>query len=176
MLVTGEDSIISDFGATAERDLRTGEIFGVGIALIILVLVFGALVTAVVPLVMALGSILLALGITSLLGQVMELSFFITNMITMIGLAMGIDYSLFVISRYRKERAAGRDKIDAIGRAGSTATDRSLQRSGRHPSPGWAVPGAVDPFPQHGGGRDHRGLYQSARRHHPAAGSAGRNG
>ena len=52
----------------------------------------------------------------------MDLSFFITNMITMIGLAMGIDYSLFVVSRYREERAAGRDKIDAIGRAGSTAS------------------------------------------------------
>ena len=122
VLVTGEASINSDFGATAESDLRTGEMFGVGIALIILVLVFGAIVTAVVPLIMALGSIVLALGITALLGQVMDLSFFITNMITMIGLAMGIDYSLFVISRYREERAAGLDKIDAIGRAGSTAS------------------------------------------------------
>jgi RND superfamily putative drug exporter len=122
VLVTGEGSINSDFAAAAGKDLRTGEMFGVGIALIILVLVFGALVTAVVPLIMAMGSIVLALGIAALLGQVMELSFFITNMITMIGLAMGIDYSLFVISRYREERAAGRDKIDAIGRAGSTAS------------------------------------------------------
>jgi RND superfamily putative drug exporter len=122
VLVTGEASINSDFGAAAENDLRTGEMFGVGIALVILVLVFGAIVTAAVPLIMALGSILLALGITALLGQVMDLSFFITNMITMIGLAMGIDYSLFVISRYREERAAGLDKIDAIGRAGSTAS------------------------------------------------------
>ncbi len=122
VLVTGEASINSDFGATAESDLRTGEIFGVGIALIILVLVFGALVTAVVPLIMAMASILLAMGITALVGQVLDLSFFITNMITMIGLAMGIDYSLFVVSRYREERAAGRDKVDAIGKAGSTAS------------------------------------------------------
>jgi RND superfamily putative drug exporter len=122
VLVTGEASINSDFGATAESDLRTGEIFGVGIALIILVLVFGALVTAVVPLIMAMASILLAMGITALVGQVLDLSFFITNMITMIGLAMGIDYSLFVVSRYREERAAGRGKVDAIGKAGSTAS------------------------------------------------------
>jgi RND superfamily putative drug exporter len=122
VLVTGEASINSDFGATAESDLRTGEIFGVGIALIILVLVFGALVTAVVPLIMAMASILLAMGITALVGQVLDLSLFITNMITMIGLAMGIDYSLFVVSRYREERAAGRDKVDAIGKAGSTAS------------------------------------------------------
>jgi RND superfamily putative drug exporter len=121
-LVTGEASINNDFGIAAERDLRTGEIFGVGIALLILIMVFGALVTAVVPLILAGASIVLAMGITALVGQVMDLSFFITNMITMIGLAMGIDYSLFVVSRYREERAAGRDKVDAIARAGSTAT------------------------------------------------------
>ena len=120
--MTGEGSINSDFGATAESDLRKGEIFGVGIALVILVLVFGAVVTATVPLIMALAAILLAMGITALLGQVMDLSFFITNMITMIGLAMGTDYSLFVVSRYREERAAGRDKVEAICKAGSTAT------------------------------------------------------
>jgi putative drug exporter of the RND superfamily len=122
VLVTGNGTINHDFGAIAESDLRTGEMFGVGIALVILVLVFGALVTAVVPLLLAMGSILLALGITSLLGQVMDLSFFITNMITMIGLAMGIDYSLFVVSRYREERAGGREKIEAIAKAASTAS------------------------------------------------------
>ncbi len=122
VLVTGAASINADFGATAEKDLRTGEIFGVGIALIILVLVFGAVVTAVVPLIMAIASILLAMGITAVLGRFMDLSFFITNMITMIGLAMGIDYSLFVVSRYREERTAGLTKIDAIARAASTAS------------------------------------------------------
>lgn len=122
VLVTGEASINNDFGTAAQKDLRTGEIFGVGIALVILVLVFGALVTASIPLIMAAASILLAMGITSLLGQAMDLSVFITNMITMIGLAMGIDYSLFVVSRYREERAAGLDKVEAICKAGSTAT------------------------------------------------------
>ena len=122
LIATGEPSINQDFSSTAEKDLRTGEIFGAGIALIILVLVFGALVTAAVPLVLAAATIVLALGITTLVGRVMDLSFFITNMITMIGLAMGIDYSLFVVSRFREERLAGREKVDAVGRAGSTAS------------------------------------------------------
>ena len=52
----------------------------------------------------------------------MDLSFFITNMITMIGLAVGIDYSLFIVSRYREERLHGFEKLDAISRAGATAT------------------------------------------------------
>jgi uncharacterized membrane protein YdfJ with MMPL/SSD domain len=122
VLVTGNGTIGNDFGSMAEKDLRTGEIFGVGIALVILVLVFGALVAGLVPLILAVAAIVLALGLTSLVGQAMDLSFFITNMITMIGLAMGIDYSLFVVSRFREERASGRDKIEAITRAASTAS------------------------------------------------------
>ncbi len=169
VLVTGEASINPDFGATAERDLRTGEIFGVGIALVILVLVFGAVVTAAVPLIMAMASILLALGITALVGRVMDLSFFITNMITMIGLAMGIDYSLFVVSRYREERAAGRDEggRDRPGRLHGQPFG-ALQRAGRHPGAGRAVPGAVHAVPQHGDGRDHRRVHRAAGRAHPA--------
>jgi RND superfamily putative drug exporter len=66
-------------------------------------------------------SIVVALGLVSLLGLAFDLSFFITNMITMIGLAVGIDYSLFTVSRYREERAHGRDKLAAIGAAGATA-------------------------------------------------------
>jgi RND superfamily putative drug exporter len=122
VLVAGNGSINHDFSTLAEKDLRTGELFGAGIALVILVIVFGALVTAILPLVLALCSIVLALGATSLVGQAMDLSLFITNMITMIGLAMGIDYSLFVVSRYREERVAGHDKIAAIARAASTAS------------------------------------------------------
>lgn len=70
---------------------------------------------------MAIVSILLAVGISALVGTFFELSLFETNIITMIGLAVGIDYSLFVLSRYREERSQGFDKIDAVGRAGSTA-------------------------------------------------------
>ena len=176
MLVTGNGTINHDFGTLAEQDLRTGEMFGVGIALVILVLVFGALVTAVVPLILAVASIVLALGLTSLVGQVMDLSFFITNMITMIGLAMGIDYSLFVVSRYREERAAGRDKIEAIARAASTASRSvTVQRHGGDPGPGWALPGALHPLSQPGHGRHPGGVHRAARRPHPAAGPARRS-
>jgi len=62
-----------------------------------------------------------ALGITALVGTAFSFSFFVQNMITMIGLAVGIDYSLFVIARYREERLHGRDKLEAIGHSGATA-------------------------------------------------------
>ena len=64
---------------------------------------------------------LVALGITALVGQVFDLTIFVTLMIIMIGLAVGIDYSLVIISRYRDELARGLDTKPAIERAGATA-------------------------------------------------------
>ena len=63
----------------------------------------------------------MTLGIVGLIGQVWRFSFFAPNLITMMGLAVGIDYSLFIVSRYREERQRGRDKLDAVGAAGATA-------------------------------------------------------
>jgi uncharacterized membrane protein YdfJ with MMPL/SSD domain len=119
--VAGEATAAKDSNAIAEQDLRQGETIGVVAALVILIVVFGTLAAAVVPIVLAIMSIVVALGLVSLLGLAFNLSFFITNMITMIGLAVGIDYSLFTVSRYREERARGRDKLAAIGAAGGTA-------------------------------------------------------
>lgn len=120
--ITGQATIGLDNREITQEDLEKGEMFGVPLALIILVIVLGALAAALVPLVMAIVSIILALGISALVGQFFELSLFVSNIITMIGLAVGIDYSLFVVCRYREERGQGMDKIDAISRAGATAT------------------------------------------------------
>lgn len=122
VLIAGNASIGTDVQAVAEKDLQRGETFGVPIALVVLLLVFGAVVAAVIPLVLALLSIAIALGVTALLGQGAELSFFVTNVITMIGLAVGIDYSLFVVSRYREERSRGLGKQEAIAATGRTAS------------------------------------------------------
>ena len=121
-VVAGGGAITNDYQDIAEEDLRRGEGFGIVIALIVLVVVFGAVVAALLPIVLAVGAIAAAFGAAALLGLAFELSFFITNMITMIGLAVGIDYSLFIVSRYREERTRGRDKDEAIGRTGATAS------------------------------------------------------
>jgi RND superfamily putative drug exporter len=89
---------------------------------VILVIVFGALVAAGMPILLAVVAIVASFGLTSALGRIWDLSFFITNMITMIGLAVGIDYALFVIERYREERRNGQPRIDAIVTAGGTAS------------------------------------------------------
>jgi putative drug exporter of the RND superfamily len=121
-LMAGPSTLNSDFNTIAEEDLRTGETIGVAVALVVLVLVFGSVVSGVIPVILGVVAIGIAMGLAALLGLFMDLSFFITNMITMIGLAVGIDYSLFIVSRYREERLRGFEKLDAISRAGATAT------------------------------------------------------
>ncbi len=121
-LVTGTASINSDFSHTAEKDLRKGEGIGVPIALVILLVVFGAVIAAGLPIVLSLIAITLAVALTALVGQTFDVSVFAINMVSMMGLATGIDYSLFIISRFREERAGGRDKIDALAVTGGTAS------------------------------------------------------
>jgi putative drug exporter of the RND superfamily len=119
--IAGQGALFADFTEIAEQDLRRGETIGIGIALIILIVVFASLIAAVAPIVMAVFAITVALGLVSLIGQLVEFNLFVTNMVTMIGLAVGIDYSLFIVSRYREERKKGFAKLDAIGAAGATA-------------------------------------------------------
>ncbi|MBA3276196.1 MAG: MMPL family transporter, partial [Chloroflexia bacterium] len=126
VLTVGDLSVDDAFNRAAEDDLIKGEGLGLLAALVVLIVVFGALVAAGVPVVLALVSIFVAIGLTALLGRVMDLSFFIVNMITMIGLAVGIDYALFVVERYREERRHGRAKLEAIEVAGGTASNAVL--------------------------------------------------
>jgi RND superfamily putative drug exporter len=121
--MTGELTLDEDFSKLSEQDLQEGELFfGAPAALIILLLVFGTVVAGVIPLVLAVLSIVVALALTALLGQVFDLSVFVTNMIFGMGLALGIDYSLFILSRFREERSQGREKLDAIETSGATAS------------------------------------------------------
>jgi RND superfamily putative drug exporter len=109
------------FTELAEEDLQA-EVRALPVALLVLVLVFAAVVASFVPMIVAFISIIVATGLAALIGQIWPLSFFITNFILSIGLAVGIDYSLFVVERFREERARGRERIDAISVAGDTAT------------------------------------------------------
>jgi putative drug exporter of the RND superfamily len=119
--VAGGPILNADFSRIAEEDLRKGESFGIGIALLVLIVVFAAIVAALLPIVMAIFAIAISLGLVALIGLAFDFNLFVTNMVTMIGLAVGIDYSLFIVSRYREERKKGFDKLGAIGAAGATA-------------------------------------------------------
>jgi RND superfamily putative drug exporter len=122
----GSSSIGNEFSSTAAKDLRATEVVGLPLTMLVLVLVFGAVAAAGVSLLLAVVAIVASLGMTALVGHFFPLSFFIVNIVTMLGLAIGIDYSLFIIARYREERRRGLSKLDAIAVAGATASKAVL--------------------------------------------------
>jgi putative drug exporter of the RND superfamily len=123
ILSVGDASLNEEINTITEEDLARGETIGGFLAFLILLVVFGfTIVAAFVPLILAVFAIVIAFGLAALLSQGFELSFFVTNMITMIGLAVGIDYSLFTVDRYREERRRGFSKLEAIQTSGATAS------------------------------------------------------
>ncbi|MFE4307329.1 MMPL family transporter [Streptomyces sp. NPDC056891] len=99
----------------------SGEIVGVVIAGIVLVLTFGSLVAAGLPLLTAIIGVGIGVSSIAALASVLDLGSTTSTLAMMIGLAVGIDYALFIVSRYRAELAEGREKEDAAGRAVGTA-------------------------------------------------------
>ena len=156
--ILGDATSTEDFKKISEEDLRFGESIGVVAAIIVLIVVFGALIAGVTPIIMAVFAISVTLGIVALIGQIWKFTFFAPNLISMMGLAVGIDYSLFIVSRYREERRKGEDKVHAIGRSGATA-NRAVFFSGMTVvialSGMLLVPTTI--FRGLAGGADHRG-------------------
>jgi RND superfamily putative drug exporter len=107
VLMAGEASLVHDLDALAERDLRRAELVGVPMATVVLLLVFGSLAAAALPLAMAGVAIVMALGIVAVVGRAVDAPVFTINIVVTMGLAVGIDYALFVLSRYREERRSG---------------------------------------------------------------------
>ncbi|MEV7113257.1 MMPL family transporter [Streptomyces anulatus] len=99
----------------------TAEIIGVVIAAIVLVITFGSLVAAGLPLVTALVGVGIGVSTITALASVLDLGSTTSILAMMIGLAVGIDYALFIVSRYRAELAEGREREEAAGRAVGTA-------------------------------------------------------
>jgi putative drug exporter of the RND superfamily len=122
VLTVGDVSANEEILSVAAEDLGMAQNYGLPAALIVLVVVFGALIAAGVPIIVGLMAVSVSFGLAAGVSQFFELDFFITNMIAMIGLAVGIDYSLFIIERYREERTRGLEKLEAIAVAGSTAS------------------------------------------------------
>lgn len=121
--VAGPASIGADFREVSESDLIVGESIGLAAALVVLIFVLGAFGSVWIPLVVAILGIVLTYGTVSILGQFYDnFPFFVTNFVVMIGLAVGIDYTLFILARFREERGRGMDKVDAIAYSGSTAS------------------------------------------------------
>jgi RND superfamily putative drug exporter len=113
--VTGRAPLDLDVRTVATRDSADGERRLLPLTLIILVLAFGALVAAALPLLVGVLAIAVSLTIIGLIAHLTPMSVFVLNMTTMIGLGVGIDYSLLVVTRFREELARGaRRQIAAV--------------------------------------------------------------
>src|SRR4029450_3741132 len=117
----GEPTSTEDFKKISEEDLAKGEFVGVVVAIIVLLIVFGSLIAGVTPIIMGIFAIGVAFGLVGVIGQVWRFSFFVPNLISMMGLAVGSDDSPFIVARYREGGQHGRDNLGAVGRSGATA-------------------------------------------------------
>ncbi|MFP3991911.1 MMPL family transporter [Streptomyces sp. E11-3] len=105
----------------AEPETGTAEIIGIGVALVVLLITFGSMVAAGMPILTAVIGVGIGVSSITALANVLDLGTTTATLASMIGLAVGIDYALFVVSRYRSELTAGHDREDAAGRAVGTA-------------------------------------------------------
>jgi RND superfamily putative drug exporter len=119
--LTGAPVFYQDIFDVTERDLRRAELLSIPAAAVALVLVFGSIVAGAVPGLVGGTAVALTLALMVLLSQVFELSIFSLNLATMLGLGLGIDYSLFVVSRFREESALGASVERAVAWSIATA-------------------------------------------------------
>ena len=127
--MAGNTSIIRQVEKIDEEDFGTMMIVTMVLALTFMLIAFRGVVAAAIPLVMALGSIFTALGVAALVSHVYPMVDFLAQVVLLMVMAVGIDYSLFIVSRYRSERKAGRAKVEAITFASNT-TGRAVFYAG----------------------------------------------
>jgi uncharacterized membrane protein YdfJ with MMPL/SSD domain len=136
--VTGAAAITSDTDEVFADDAKVGELYtAIPLAALILLFVFGSL-AVFLPLILAAASIPTTLAIIWIFAHFMELSTYLQNLVMLIGLGIAIDYSLFIVYRYREERRAGREKEEAISRAMATS-GRAVVFSGTAVAIGLAI-------------------------------------
>jgi RND superfamily putative drug exporter len=121
MQVTGRAPLELDIRSVSARDSRELELRVLPITLAILVLAFGALVAAILPIAIGVTAIALSLAIIGELAKVTPMSVFVLNLTSMIGLGVGIDYSLLIVTRFREELNRGLRRREAAERAFLTA-------------------------------------------------------
>lgn len=112
--VSGEPAVFRDVEEVSARDMRTAESYTVPIAVLVLFLIFGTLVAAALPVIGGGAAVTVTLGTFYVLARFWDLSIFAMNAATLLGLAVGIDYALFMVGRFREELAAGRSVADAV--------------------------------------------------------------
>jgi len=129
VVATGQVPINQAFNKSLENDLNRAELVALPVTLLLLVLIFASIVAALLPVGVGLLAIAGGVGGTLFLAHFTDVSQYAMNVVTLIGLAVAIDYSLFIVNRFRDELAAGASREDAIATSMSTA-GRAITFSG----------------------------------------------
>ena len=119
--LVGQPAAWAGLQELSKEDLESAEMSGFPIVALILIAAFGSLAAAALPLALGFMSVIVTGAVIYLLSQSMEMSVFVTNMASMIGIGVAVDYSLFVLARYREEVRAGRIAEEARAAALSTS-------------------------------------------------------
>jgi uncharacterized membrane protein YdfJ with MMPL/SSD domain len=119
--LVGQPTIWAGMQEISKKDLSQAEMSGFPIVALILLVVFGSLAAAALPLALGFVSVFVTGALIYFISLHMTTSVFVTNMASMIGIGVAIDYSLFILARYREEREAGLDKREARARSLSTS-------------------------------------------------------
>ncbi|MGF2616572.1 MMPL family transporter [Rossellomorea vietnamensis] len=113
VVLTGGPVISADINKASQDDLKRAELIGLPVALLVLLFAFGSIIASIVPIIIGAVTVISSFGILTLLGENVELSVFLLNVVPMIGLALSIDFALLFINRYREELMES-DKLTAI--------------------------------------------------------------
>ena len=114
LIVTGGPALYRDISLASEDDLRRSEAVAFPIATLTLFLVFGTLVAALLPIAVGGGGVVVGLSIVFFLSHSVDMSVFALNIVTLLGIGIGIDYSLFYTSRFKEELRAGKSVDSAV--------------------------------------------------------------
>jgi RND superfamily putative drug exporter len=117
----GFASATHELSKTIDKDFQKAEKLSVPITFVILLIAFGAFVAAGVPVLLAFSAVLASVGLSALASHIFHASDATQSVILLMGMAVGVDYSLFYLKREREERAAGREGHDALFRAAATS-------------------------------------------------------
>src|SRR3984893_11644534 len=121
LYVIGQGALSTAAAATTKHDIAKAEQWNFPIILIVLLAVFGSLAAAAIPLALGICTVAITMGLVYLLSAYTTMSVFVTSTVSMFGIALAVDYSLFILMRFREELRAGRQPQDATDAAMATS-------------------------------------------------------
>jgi heme transporter len=121
LYVIGQGALSAAAAANTKHDIAAAEKWNLPIILVVLLAVFGSLAAATIPLALGICTVVVTMGLVYLLSAYTTMSVFVTSTVSMFGIALAVDYSLFILMRFREELRAGRQPTEAVDAAMATS-------------------------------------------------------